>query len=104
MGRVTPETIERWNQEVIDIRAAEQWLGGQTLTGDNEIIETGVKQIVIAYTDDLNQVYEIKDGWAKWFRDELDQVWVKFNNLNDTHYVIPADRVREVVYHPQSAQ
>ncbi len=94
----TEETINRWNQEVFDIRAAESWLGDQAFGKDGEIIEEGIKHIAVAYTDELNQLFDIKDGWAKWFRDELGQVWVKFNNTGGSHYVIPADRVREVAY------
>lgn len=95
---VTDEVIDRWNEEVKEIQAAESWLGDQAFGKDGEIIEEGIKHIAVAYTDELNQLFDIKDGWAKWFVDELGQRWVKFNNLNDAHYVIPADRVREVAY------
>jgi len=49
-----------------------------------------------------NENYEPLQGWAKWFRDELDQTWVKFDTAGIdeiVHLVYPADQVRCVEYH-----
>lgn len=68
------------------------------------ILEEGIAEIVIARSTVFNMTYHPLKGWAKWFRDELGQVWVKFNVRGATseqavqHWVYPADRVVGVRY------
>lgn len=64
----------------------------------DSITETGIAAITIAISDVFNRILSVEDGTAKWFRDELDQVWVKFNT-SANHHVFPASRVREVLYY-----
>lgn len=101
-NNVKAEDVTRWHKEINDIRFAEAWLSEQPFGKDNEIIETGIKAITYAVSDTFNVEVRPSEGWAKWFKDELGQLWVKFNRDQD-HFVIPADRVREVVYVWQSA-
>lgn len=81
---------------------------------DAEIIEQGVATIELAASQQWNRDFEPFDGKVKWFRDELGQIWVKFQtgriqtivHPHDTEervvdlkdHVWPASRVVEVVY------
>ena len=70
-----------------------------------EITESGIAHIEVAVSDSFNVKHNLNDGTAKWFRDELDQLWVKFdtpNRIRVEHHVIPAHLVRDVVYLPRS--
>ena len=63
------------------------------------ITETGITEIGFKFGSQFNPT---DDGTVKWFRDEMDQDWVKFKILGEQNrtrrkvtYVIPA---REVLY------
>ena len=64
-----------------------------------EIVENNIRIILIEYAQGRESImhYRPQDGRAKWFRDDLDQLWVKFT-FADEHHVVPASRVIEVVY------
>jgi len=68
-----------------------------------EIVETGVDAIGIeGSADEEEWIYDPEGGVVKWFRDALQQVWIKFDSLDDDlvkkTLVIPADRVTFVEY------
>jgi len=71
----------------------------------SEIIEQGIASIECALSDAFNVKHNIQGGQAKWFKDELGQLWVKFDAVERiavVHHVIPAHLVRDVVYLPRS--
>lgn len=61
------------------------------------IIESGINTITM---DDgyENCDYDPVDGIVKWFRDELGQIWVKFNADEKSNLVWPAAQVRCVEF------
>jgi hypothetical protein len=67
------------------------------MTRSTGILETNIKRIEL----DNHVEYEPIDGSAKWFVDELDQLWVKFRADEDgvRTIVIAARTVVAVVYH-----
>jgi hypothetical protein len=64
-------------------------------------VEEGVASIELAASSTWNREYKPVDGRVKWFRDDMGQVWVKFQALKDGHLldrVWLASRVVEVTY------
>ena len=69
-----------------------------------EIVEEGISLIAVAISDVFCRRDKPLNGWAKWFRDELGQLWVKYSTAQGEavyQHVIPASRVREVQYRKQ---
>lgn len=69
----------------------------------HEIVEEGVTSIELAASSTWNRSYEPAGQQAKWFRDELGQLWVKFQTTQKgdsapVDRVWPASRVVEVQY------
>ena len=77
----------------------------------HEIVEEGIAEIELAASTVYNRSFKPYDGRAKWFRDELGQIWVKFQTARTPHphdteervvdrkdHVWPADRVVCVTY------
>jgi hypothetical protein len=56
-----------------------------------EILETGISKIELAASQQWNRDYEPWMGEAKWFRDELGQIWVKFQTARVRTVVHPHD-------------
>jgi len=70
----------------------------------NEIIEEGITAILVSRSSNMNREFTPAGQRAKWFRDDLDQLWVKFDVAESTlsqdvvTHVIPASRVVDVQY------
>lgn len=67
----------------------------------SEIIEQGISAIEYRTAANFNRVHRPADGVAKWFKDGLDQIWVKFTTKEmgvTTDHVVLASRVVEVRY------
>ena len=62
-----------------------------------EVQESGIASIEIAISDVFNRKYTPRRGYAKWFMDAFGDRWCKFYTDAGCH-VIPAPRVREVIY------
>jgi hypothetical protein len=67
------------------------------------IEEEGISRIEVEVSSTYNRAFIPLDGRAKWFRDELNQLWVKFITVSNAdqelvQHVIPASRVVEVLY------
>lgn len=69
-----------------------------------EIVENGISNISISQSSAWNTKYQPAGQRAKWFRDELGQLWVKFDEAPSSlsqrivTHVIPASRVVDVQY------
>jgi len=66
-----------------------------------DIVENGVNAIEYQVLPQVLRVHQPHDGVAKWFSDELEQVWVKFTTEDSgtlTQHVVPADLIVEVRY------
>jgi hypothetical protein len=66
-----------------------------------DIFETGISRIEYVLTSDAIRVHEPHNGQAKWFKDELGQVWCKFitvTNGKTEQHVVLGSRIIEVVY------
>jgi hypothetical protein len=55
----------------------EDEIGRVVITPPRVIEEHGISQITLDNGYE-NEEYEPKDGYVKWFRDELGQTWAKF--------------------------
>ena len=76
-----------------------------TRDGEDEIIETGISMIEVETAGHRSKTYIPAGTRAKWFRDELGQLWVKFDEAPEGsqedgywQHVIPAGRVIRVTY------
>ena len=67
----------------------------------NEIVEKNIRRIELAASSTFNRDYLPDRHEAKWFRDELGQLWVKFY-IDGKCHVAPADRVVMVEYHKKA--
>lgn len=68
-----------------------------------EIVETGITLLEISKSAAFNRTFVPAGGEAKWFKDELGQLWVKFSTTKagdqpPLQHVVPASRVVEVQY------
>jgi hypothetical protein len=66
-----------------------------------EIVEEGVSTIELSQSAMMNKVFRVYDGRAKWFKDELGQIWVKFTTEDSgvrIDHVWPSNLVVEVCY------
>ena len=64
------------------------------------ITEQNIKEIELAFVN-TSRVFRPKDGTVKWFKDELDQVWLKFvpaESIGGLEQVWPGHRVVRVIY------
>jgi len=67
----------------------------------NDITEVGVDAIEYQVSPTELRVHQPHDGVAKWFRDELKQLWCKFTTAESgafTQHVIKAHTIIEVRY------
>jgi len=67
-----------------------------------EIVETGITLLTIEFGH-AQRTFVPAGAEAKWFKDDLDQLWVKFSTTKSgdrppLQHVIPASRVVEVQY------
>jgi hypothetical protein len=71
------------------------------LSSKDDITESGVSAIEYQVLPTELRVHLPHDGVAKWFRDELDQLWCKFTTEESgafTQHVIKAHTIIEVRY------